>query len=342
MKTRNGKIPVPIFTPAPISNFLPKELKKLKFGEKYCIVTDSTVEKLFGIKILKSLRENGIKAEMISFSPGETHKNLKTIEKLASKMAKKGFNRKDAIIALGGGVVGDIGGFLASIYMRGISYIQIPTTLLAMADSSIGGKTGVDLAEGKNLIGTITQPEAVYIDMEFLEKLPKKQIRNGLAEIIKCAVIRDKKLFNFIEQNVEKIMALEAEELSHSIKRATEIKHEIVEQDEKEKGLRMILNYGHTYGHVLEKLSGYKLLHGHAISIGMVLANKIAVEKNLLEKEEEKRIKNLLIKTGLPVSTMKKITIKDLLNDKKTEGGFINLILPKSIGEVTIHKEKCQ
>ena len=320
---------------------LPKELKKKRIGEKYCIITDSTVARLYSKKILKILRENGIEAEVIHFSEGEKNKTLKSVENLASQMIQKKFTRKDAIISLGGGVVGDIAGFLASIYMRGVPCIQVPTTLLAMSDSAIGGKTGVDLPEGKNLIGTIVQPKLIIIDVEFLKTLPKKQIRNGLAEIIKCAVIADEKLFKFIEQNMEDILSLKEKQIKHIIKRAVVIKTEIVEKDEKEKNLRMILNYGHSFGHVLEKLSEYTLLHGHAISIGMVLANKIAVEKGFLKKPDAERIKNLLIKAGLPVSTMKKLTINDLQNDKKTEKAHINLILPTGIGSVVIHKEKC-
>lgn len=319
---------------------LPNALKNS--GEKYCIVTDSTVSRLYGRKILKNLKEKGIKAEMIHFPKGEEHKTLKTVEDLASQMIQKNFNRKDAIIALGGGVVGDVAGFLASIYMRGIPCVQIPTTLLAMADSSIGGKTGVDLPEGKNLVGTIVQPKSIIIDTDFLKTLPEKQIKNGLAEIIKCAVIADEELFKFIEQNVRSLLSLKRNEIEHVIRRAIEIKSHIVKQDEKEKNLRMVLNYGHSYGHVLEKLSGYKLLHGYAISIGMVLANKMAVEKKLLKKFEAERIKKLLMKVGLPVSTMKKLTLKDLKHDKKAGDDHINLILPTKIGSVIIHKEKCQ
>ncbi len=320
---------------------LAKELKKKKIGKKYCLITDSTVEKLYGTKLLRDLRKNGVKADMASFPAGEKHKTLESIEQLASQLSQKGFNRKDAVIALGGGVVGDVGGFLAAIYMRGIPCIQIPTTLLAMADSSVGGKTGINIPEGKNMIGTITRPKLIVTEVDFLKTLPKKHIRNGLAEIIKCAVIADKKLFKFIEQNMQKILSLDKKTLTYIIKRAVAIKSEIVKQDEKEKNLRMILNYGHSYGHALERLSDYKLLHGHAISIGMVLANKMAVEKGILKKSEAERIKNLLIAAGLPVSTMKRLPLKEIIGDKKNEGGHINFILPTSIGSVTIHKEKC-
>lgn len=232
-----------------------------------------------------------MQAEIITFEEGEKSKRLSVVESLAEKMVEKEFTRKDAIIALGGGVVGDIAGFLASIYFRGIPYIQIPTTLLAMVDSSIGGKTGVDMECGKNLIGTTTQPIAVFIDTNYLKTLPVKQIRNGLAEIIKYGIIADQKLFKFIEQNLNKIFAHEEKAINYIIKRSVEIKVKIIEEDEKEKGKRMLLNYGHTYGHALERLSGYTLLHGYAISIGMVIINDIAIKKKLLKKAEAERIK---------------------------------------------------
>lgn len=321
---------------------LPAKLKKLKVGRKYCIVTDSITKKLYGDTLLRHLQKNNLDADIITFPQGEKSKCLSTVETLASELIKKDFSRKDAIIALGGGVVGDIAGFLAAIYMRGIPYIQIPTTLLGMVDSAIGGKTGVDLKEGKNLIGIIDQPKAVFVDTTYLKTLPLKQIRSGLAEIIKYGVIRDAKLFKFIEQNIDKILRLEKKAINHIIGRSIGIKTEIVEEDEKESSTRMLLNYGHTYGHVLEKLSNYTLLHGHAISIGMVIANKMAVAKGLLKTSDAERIKKLFIKAGLPVTTMKKPKMEDLMSDKKRDGNFINFILPTKIGSAVIHKEKCQ
>lgn len=331
-----------IIIEAGVTSKIPAHLKSLKLGQKFAIITDSKVEKLYALSFSRLLKNNGIENEIFTFKEGETSKNLKTVETLASKMIEKGFDRQDAIIALGGGVVGDIAGFLASIYMRGISYIQIPTTLLAMVDSSIGGKTGVDLPQGKNLIGTFTQPKAVFIDTNFLKTLPQTQIRNGLAEIIKYGVIRDKKLFEFIEQNLEKILTLDQTALNKIIEHSVKIKTKIVEQDEKEKGLRMILNYGHTYGHAIEKMSNFKLLHGYAIAIGMVLANKLAIEKKLLKPTDSERIKKLFTKAGLPVITMKNPTLKDLQSDKKKSGELISFVLPKKIGEVVISQIKCQ
>ena len=329
-----------IFIQNGIINKLPEYLKKMNLGDDYALITDTKTEKLFGRSLVKFLKSKGIKVEMISFDQGEKSKNLKTVEELAEKMIEKKFDRRDAIIVLGGGVAGDIGGFLASIYYRGIPYIQIPTTLLAMVDSAIGGKTGVDLKSGKNLIGTITQPKAVFIDTNYLKTLPENQIRNGLAEIIKCGVIKDAKLFKFIEQNLDKILKLDKKAINYIIQRSVEIKVEIIEHDEKESGQRMILNYGHTYGHALEKLSNYTLLHGYAISIGMVIANKIAIQKRLLKPAVAERIKNLLKKAELPVTTIKNPTKKDIISDKKRIGNYINLILPTDIGKAVIYKEK--
>lgn len=323
-----------------LTSKLHQYLKKMKLGQKYAIITDSKVRKLYGNPLLRLLQKNGIKCDIFSFPQGEKSKTISTVEKLGEEMIKAGFDRKDAIIALGGGVVGDIAGFLSAIYMRGIPYIQIPTTLLAMVDSSVGGKTGVDMKGGKNLLGTFTQPKAVFIDQSQLNTLSQKQIRSGLAEVIKCGVIADEKFFNFIENNLQKILELDEKSINKVITESVKIKARIVEEDEKESGKRMHLNYGHTYGHAIEKNSGYKLLHGFAISIGMVIANKIAIKKGLLKEEDHKRIRELLKAAGLPIVTMKKPTKRDLMSDKKRQGDFINFVLPTTIGKVRIYKEK--
>lgn len=329
-----------------IGNDLEKEiagfLGKEKIGNKYAIITDNKVGRLYGQAFKRFLNKAGITADLFTFKEGEKEKRMHNLEKIAETMLNKNFDRKDAIIAFGGGVVGDLAGFLASIYMRGIPFIQIPTTLLAMVDSSVGGKTGVDLPTGKNLLGTFAQPKAVFIDTNYLKTLPLKQIKNGMAEVIKYGVIKDAKLFELIENNLEKILKLDRDLLTKIIERSVEIKADVVMADEKESGERMILNYGHTYGHAIEKMSGYTLLHGYAISIGMVLANKMAVEKGLLSEKDSDRIKKLIHTTGLPITIMKKPEIKDLINDKKKIGNHINFILPTKIGKVIIHPEPCQ
>ncbi len=322
-------------------NGLPKYLKKAKIGKRYAIICDSKTKALFGNSLVRFLKKNEIDCDIFSFEEGEKSKSMKTIEDLANKIIKSNFSRKDCIIALGGGVVGDAAGFLASIIFRGIPYIQIPTTLLAMVDSAIGGKTGVDLKTGKNLMGRIEQPKAVFMDTKYLKTLPEKQIRSGLAEAIKYGVIYDKKLFKFIEENLEKIFEIDEESIQYIIQRSVEIKQEIVEKDEHEKGMRMLLNYGHTYGHALEKLSDYTLLHGYAISIGMVIANKMAVKEGILKKEDADRIKSIFKAAGLPTTCLKKPKNEDLASDKKRDGDFINFVFAKSIGKAVIKKIKC-
>ena len=322
-------------------NELPSYLKKSKLGQKYAVICDSKTKSLFGNSLVRYLKKQGIECDIFSFKDGEKSKNLSTIEKLADLLIKANFTRKDCIIALGGGVVGDAAGFLASVIFRGIPYIQIPSTLLAMVDSAIGGKTGVDLSTGKNLIGRIEQSKAVFMDLKYLETLPEKQMRSGLAEVIKYGVIRDAKLFSYIENNLEKIFQKEQEALLHIIKRSVEIKQEIVQKEETEKGLRMLLNYGHTYGHALEKLSKYSLLHGYAISIGMVIANRMAVKEGVLKKEEADRIKKLIKAAGLPTTCLKKPNKKDLASDKKRDGKSINFIFASGIGEAIIKKIQC-
>jgi 3-dehydroquinate synthase len=329
-----------VFIEKGVINQLPKLLKKINLGQKYALITDSRTTKIHGITIAKFLNKNGVKTEIFSFESGEKSKTLGTIESLAEAMVEKGFNRKDAIIALGGGVVGDIAGFLASIFLRGIPFVQIPTTLLAMVDSAIGGKTGVDLKTGKNLLGTITQPKAVFIDINLLKTLPENQIRNGLGEIIKYGVIKDEKFFSYLEKNLAKVFAQDEKVLNYIIQKSIAIKVEVVENDEKESKNRMILNYGHTYGHALETMSNYTLLHGYAISIGMVIANEMAVEKKLLKQKDADRIKALLEKAELPVYSMQKPTIKDLMTDKKSDGKSINFILPTKVGNAIIYNQK--
>lgn len=297
----------------------------LKYGNRYAIISDSRVGKLYGKKLTEKI---GKKAILITFPHGERSKNLYTIEQICKKMVKYGFDRHDCVIALGGGVTGDIAGFVASIYMRGINYIQVPTSLIAMVDSSIGGKTGVNTSEGKNLIGTFYQPKAVFIDPNLLKTLPKRHLINGMAEVIKYGCIKSYSLFKFIEQNYQKILNRDSGLLNKIIEQSCAIKSEIVKKDEKEKGLRMILNFGHTIGHALEKLSGFKLLHGEAISIGMI------------EKCENPALKLLLQKIGLPTKMPKKFSIeqiqKAIKSDKKKKTGHIREIIVKKIGKAHI------
>ena len=316
---------------------IPLDLKKNNIGNKYLIITDSNIEKLFGRDFLQSMRKNGLNAELISFKAGEKSKNLKVFEELIEKVHKLGLDRKSAIIALGGGVVGDMAGFVAACYMRGINYVQVPTSLLAMVDSSIGGKVAVDLSTGKNIVGNFYQPKRVYADVSLIQNLPQKEIINGLAEIIKHALIRDKDLFSFLDKNIEKIISKDKGTLIKIIKRNCEIKADIVVKDEKESGLRKLVNYGHTVGHALETLTNYgKYSHGEAIAIGMVVAGRIASKMGMLSNGELVRQNNLIKKAGLPIKVPQIDTnkiINELGKDKKVVGGKIEFVLLEEIGK---------
>lgn len=323
---------------------LPALLKKSAWGTKYAVISDDTVAGLYGKKLVRDLGAAGVKAKLLTFKPGDTSKNLAVVERLLEEMSKFGFGRGDVVIALGGGVSGDIAGFAASVYMRGVPFVQVPTSLLAMADSSVGGKTGVNLKTGKNLSGTFYQPRAVYIDPFVLKTLPQEEYLNGLGEVIKYGIIYDKHFFKYVEKNSDTILKRSSEELIHIIHRSVEIKAEIVEKDEKESGLRMILNYGHTIGHALESLSGYKLLHGQAIASGMITVNKMAEGKGLLPSIDCTRINNLITGLGLINKQATKYLIPKntnklwqlMLGDKKSKNGIVNFVVPVEIGKTAI------
>lgn len=320
------------------SKMLAKEIIKGGFGRKYFIITDSNLEKIIGKKLLAQFAKEKTIAKMVSFPAGEKSKNLQTVSRLVEKMLLLGFDRKDCIIALGGGVAGDVAGFTASIYMRGINFVQVPTTLLAMVDSGIGGKTGVDSTLSKNSIGAFKQPKRVYACIEFLQSLPKKELINGMSEIVKHAVIADKGLFDFIEKNRKKILSLDNNTIVFLVKRSCEIKGNVVEKDEKEENLRKILNYGHTIGHAVENLGKYsKLTHGEAVSIGMSAEAEISKSLGLMSEAEAERIKKLLAKIGLPIKLpnygFEKI-IEKTHSDKKAISGQVFYALPERIGKM--------
>lgn len=315
-------------------------LQERPIGKRYCIIADDKVAELYGNQLLEQFLATGIKAEIITFPHGEQSKTLETVRMLASAMAQKGFDRKDALIALGGGVSGDIGGFVASSYMRGIPFIQVPTTLLAQVDSSVGGKTGVDIPEGKNLVGAFYQPKAVFIDPAVLQTLDKQEVLGGLAEVIKYGVIRDTRFLEFLRDNRESILNLEISVLSELIYTCCKIKAEVVAEDERESDVRRILNYGHTIGHAVEATSQFTLIHGLAVSIGMVAINKMAVELNLLTEQEADSVYALLLDYGLPteipVDYSREQIKKYLLTDKKTIGGTVFFVIPDGLGNTVI------
>lgn len=316
------------------------DLRQRKIGTKYGIIADDTVAKLYGKQCMQSLEAAGIQSELIIFSHGEANKTMATVASLASELAQQGFDRSDALIALGGGVTGDITGFLAAIYMRGIPFVQVPTTLLAQVDSSVGGKTGVDLPEGKNLVGVFYQPKIVYIDTDVLHTLPLDELRGGLAEVIKYGVIHDADFFSFLAQEREAVFALQQDTLTRLIARCCEIKAWVVEQDEREGGLRRILNFGHTIGHAVEAASDFQLIHGKAVAIGMCAVADLAVQTGYLQEGDAQAIKKLIeqyeLPTTIPTDLDRKVIKKYLLNDKKTVAGRVFYVLPQGIGKVMI------
>ncbi len=320
---------------------LPERLEDLGIKKsRLFIVTDSNVEDLLGLDLLNLLRQVGFDTELISFPAGEESKNMNTVIDLARRLVGLGADRKSLLLALGGGVTGDICGFLASIYMRGIPFIQIPTTLLAQVDSSVGGKTGVDLPEGKNLIGTFVQPLSVFADIGVLCSLPASELGNGIAEIVKYGMIRDMDLFRFLEEKWWDVVNLEPDTISFLVKRSCEIKADVVSRDEREGGLRRILNFGHTIGHAVEAVSGFTIPHGEAVSLGMVAVSRISVSRGLMTGEELARLTSLLERFRLPVeipADMDKETVMEhMKRDKKVQDGRIHFVLARGIGETVI------
>ncbi|MFV0438981.1 MAG: 3-dehydroquinate synthase [Desulfopila sp.] len=316
------------------------DLAGQKIGNRLAIISDSNVDGLYARKLLDAMARAGLKATLFSFPAGEKNKNLATVETLARQMAQAGFDRHDAIVALGGGIVGDIAGFLASAYMRGIPFIQVPTTLLAQVDSSVGGKTGVDLPEGKNLVGAFYQPRAVYIDIDVLHTLPTEELLGGLAEVLKYGVIWDAEFFTFLELSRQEILELDHTAITRVISRCCEIKAEVVGADEREGGIRKVLNFGHTLGHAIEAASQFQLIHGLAVAIGMVAASRLSVMKGTLSAREENRIFSLISAYGMPVevpATIDRNQVKRYLKaDKKVVEGQVFYILPDSIGSTYI------
>ena len=279
-----------------------------------------------------------IPERLILFDAAEANKRLVQVEELARQLVRAGADRLSFLVAVGGGVTGDVAGFLASIFMRGIPHVHLPTTLLAQVDSSVGGKTGVDLPEGKNLLGTFQQAQAVYIDPQFLETLSAEQFAQGMAEVIKMAMLGDAELWGYLEANSSRIANREAEALEHIIAASCGLKARVVEADERESGPRRILNLGHTVGHALERLSDYRILHGNAVAMGMLAATRLAAFLGLVSDEVMGRLTSLLEKYGLPTRIVAAYSpdaiIQALKTDKKQLAGKLHFILPTGIGSV--------
>jgi len=326
-----------------IINELPGLLAPHVEPSRILIITNPSIDRLYGKTLQQALGAIDCEILVETIPEGEEWKNIQTVEKLIDKMIELRLDRKSLLAVLGGGVVGDIAGFAAATFMRGIPYIQIPTTLLAQVDSSIGGKVGVDHPLAKNLIGAFYQPVLVCIDPTVLSSLPDSQMRNGMAEVIKYGMMADESLFALLERHADSLPKLESGVLEDVIKRCCQIKARIVQQDLYETtGLRIILNYGHTVGHAIESVSGYtRFSHGEAISIGMMAAVKIARIIQLTPEETESRQKKLLEASGLPTTMTgidKSRIVETLLMDKKATGGKNRFIVPLSIGRAVVRE----
>jgi len=305
-------------------------LPEMTFNRKVAIVTNTTVSALH-LETLK-LKIKADELFVVTIADGEEYKTLETVESILNELFEHKLDRKSLLIALGGGVIGDMTGFTASLYQRGIGFVQVPTTLLSQVDASVGGKTGVNNKYGKNLIGAFYQPEAVYIDTQFLKTLPEREFSAGIAEIIKMAVMFDREYFDYLNQ----ADFSNKEDLEKAIQRSVELKAEVVNLDEKESGIRAVLNYGHTFGHVVENETNYKTyLHGEAVAIGIMMINALAVELALMSQAEMDLVTAFLVKHNLPIT----YAIKDvdsfydkLFLDKKAANNKLKFILPQGIG----------
>jgi 3-dehydroquinate synthase len=300
------------------------------------VLTSAPIWGLWGQCMQQSFSEAPI---VLFLPPGEENKTIKSVESLLREMAQGGGDRGSLLIAFGGGIVGDVGGFTASIFMRGIPYVQVPTTFLAQVDSSVGGKTGVNLPEGKNLVGVFHQPLAVFADIGTLATLPDRELRAGLMESVKAGIIRDRALVRYMEEHSQDVLGRDPKSLEKVIAASVRMKAEVVSQDERESGLRMILNFGHTVGHALEQATGYKLLlHGEAVGWGMVAALYIARERGTITKSQFERLENLIHLYGpLPVLKLRVPKVVEATKgDKKNVGGVTRFVLPLGIGDAGV------
>lgn len=319
-------------------------VKKLNYNDnqKICIVTDSNLEKLHLEELLKIFKSNFNNVISFSFLAGEESKNMDTVQKLYEKLIINHFDRHDVLIAFGGGVVGDMTGFTAATYLRGIDFIQVPTSLLSQVDSSIGGKTGVDFSQYKNMVGAFYQPKLVYMNLSLLKTLPREQFISGMGEILKHGLIKSKSYFSWMQEHYKEIMQLDAEALEEMVYQSCLIKRDVVERDPKEKGERALLNFGHTIGHAVEKLSDFSLFHGQCVGIGMTAAAKLSCEMGHITEEEYTEIIQTFRYFGLPIS-VKGLSAEEILavtkSDKKMVAGKVKFILLKSVGEAYINPD---
>lgn len=316
---------------------LAKSIALTKVNGKLALITDNNVDTAQGNECTEALESSGLKVYKYVIEAGEKSKTLDTIRDIYKFLIDNKFDRNSVLLALGGGVVGDITGFVAATFLRGVNFVQIPTSLLAQADSSVGGKVGVDFEGKKNIIGAFYQPKFVYLNVNTLKTLPVREIQAGMAEIVKHGVIRDPDYFDFVDYNVSKIFNFDEDVLQYLAKVNCTIKGSVVEQDEKESGLRAILNFGHTIGHAIESVYEFEYLHGECVSLGMVAVLNMACDMELIERSEAQRVVDTLKKIGLPVK-LDQIDVDEVYErmffDKKVKDNKITFVLPKAIGEV--------
>jgi 3-dehydroquinate synthase/shikimate kinase/3-dehydroquinate synthase len=343
IKTRSENYPIIIGSN--IIKNLNQYLNKNSINFDQCLlIIDKKVDNKMVLKVIRSLKKK--KISKFYFNANEKNKNIKNVYKILNILLNKNFSRQDCVITIGGGITGDVGGFAASLYKRGLQFINLPTTLLSQVDSSIGGKTGVNTKEGKNLLGNFYQPKIVLSDTDFLKSLPLREIICGYGEILKHSLILNKTFYNYLDKNIEQILNLKSSFIQKAIYESCKIKKIVVEKDEKEKGIRKILNFGHTFAHAYEATLGYskKLNHGEAVILGITTSLKFSLNLNLIKIKEYKMIIKHIRKIKLPFNINKKFSSKDLnkilffmMKDKKNDSKKINLILLKKVGSTTIN-----
>ncbi len=316
---------------------LAASIKTVSKTQKLLVVTDSNVAKLYADEVVEKLKAGGFDTSLHIFEAGEENKNMDAILGICKACIDNGLDRKSMIVALGGGVVGDMAGFAAAIYMRGIDFVQIPTTLLSQSDSSVGGKTGVDFAQSKNIIGAFHQPKLVYMNVNTLRTLPEREFISGMGEVIKHGIIRNSSFFEYIEKNADSIKKLENEVLLGMAKENCAVKADVVSNDEKENGLRAILNFGHTIGHAVESSFDFQLTHGACVGLGMCAASYISVKRGLISADKLERIEKVLTAYGFDIKADIKsndVVYEYMQHDKKKSAGRLKFILPTGIGTV--------
>ncbi|HEX6853396.1 MAG TPA: 3-dehydroquinate synthase [Candidatus Polarisedimenticolaceae bacterium] len=317
---------------------LEDDLERSAAGRLVVVVSDSNVAPLHGVPLVGRLRGRGLRAELVDFPAGEVHKTRETKAAIEDRLAAFGADRSTLLVALGGGVTGDVAGFVAATWLRGVEVVQAPTSLLAMADAALGGKTGVDVPAGKNLVGAFHQPSALYADVELLATLPDADFRNGFAEIVKSAVVGDAAAFARLERDASALARRRAPVVERTLAACLRLKARIVARDEREAGVRMILNFGHTAAHAVEAASGYAVSHGEAVAIGMTAEGRIAVEAVGFPAEDAARVERLLARLGLPLrapaGTSREELLAAMARDKKNLAGLVRCALPRAIGRM--------